>query len=141
MGEQIFQDGPNSQWIDFNFQSINGGPLASNFNSTWQISIDGVEVAQPALGSGFYFYWTVNGTPVTPIFPFGGFGSIAPIPTDPAEGRPTSTTDFHLTARSAHSMRPRSSHHIASSAQAGWTRRRFNGFHVGIRETDCAIRP
>ena len=48
--EQIFQDGPNSQWIDFNFKTIDGGPLASNLNSNWQININGVEVAPPPWG-------------------------------------------------------------------------------------------
>src|ERR1700735_1174902 len=50
VGEQIFQDGPSSQWIDFNFKTIDGGPLASNLNANWQININGVDVAAPSLG-------------------------------------------------------------------------------------------
>jgi PEP-CTERM motif len=139
--EQIFQDGPNSQWIDFNFKTIDGGPLASNINSNWQININGVEVAAPSLGSGFYFYWTVNDTPVAPIFPFGGFGNIAPIPTAPSLGSAYVNNGFppYGPLDSFDAFASVSPYSFISSG--GMDPATVNGFHVGIEETNVQSVP
>lgn len=84
--ETIYADGPNSAWIDFYFSTIDGTPIASNLSGTWRIDINGVQTTEPAMTTGYYVYWTVDGTPVSPLSGFGGFTSIAPIPTDPDAG-------------------------------------------------------
>jgi hypothetical protein len=139
--EQIFPDGPNSQWIDFNFKTIDGGPLASNFGSNWQININGVEVAAPSLGSGFYFYWTVNDAPVASIVPFGSFGGVAPIPTDPSAGSAYVVDGFPP-------FGPQSSFDAFAFVSpysfigsGGMDPATANGFHVGIRETNAQSVP
>lgn len=139
--EKIFQDGPNSQWVDFNFESINGGPLASNFNSTWRIDVTGVDVAAPAMGSGFYFYWTIDGAPVSPIFPFSGLTSIAPIPTAPLDGPAYVALGFPpfgpLDSFDAFAFI--SPYSFISAG--GMDPNKVNGFHVGIRETNVPSVP
>jgi hypothetical protein len=141
VGEQIFQDGPASQWIDFNFKTINGGPLASNLNATWRIDITGVDVNRPSLGSGFYFYWTVNDTPVAPIVPFGSLGAIGPIPTAPLLGPAYIALGFPpfgpLGSFDASAFV--SPYSFISSG--GMNPATVNGFHVGIRETDVGAVP
>ncbi|MDG3004299.1 PEP-CTERM sorting domain-containing protein [Paludisphaera mucosa] len=139
--EQIFQDGPSSQWIDFNFETIDGGPLASNLNGTWRIDVTGVDVTTPALGSGFYFYWTMNGAPVTPIFPFGSFGGIAPIPTDPGAGSAYVVVGFppYGPLSSFDAFAFSSPYSFISSG--GMDPATVNGFHVGIRMTDAQAVP
>lgn len=78
--EFIFADGPNSTWLELDFETLDGGPLASSPDAHWQIDVTGIDTTAPALGSGFYYYWSVDGTPVSPIFAFGGFLNISTIP-------------------------------------------------------------
>jgi hypothetical protein len=139
--ERIFQDGPNSQWIDFNFKSINGGPLASNFNSTWSIDVNGVNVTKPSLGSGFYFYWTVNDTPVTPISPFGSLSAIAPIPTAPTLGPAYVALGFPPFGPQGSFDASAFVSPYSFISSGGMDPTKVNGFHVGIRETDVQAVP
>jgi hypothetical protein len=141
VAEKIFQDGPASQWIDFNFETINGGPLASNLNAGWSIDVTGVDVTAPALGSGFYFYWTVNGAPVAPIVPFGSIGGVAPIPTDPAAGPAYTAIGFPPFGPLPSFDASASVSPYSFISSGGMNPALVNGFHVGIRETNAVPEP
>jgi hypothetical protein len=138
VAETIFQEGPDSQWIDLNFESINGGPLASNFNSTWRIDVTGIDVNQPGMGTGFYFYWSVNGAPVAPIFPFGSLGNIAPIPTNPALGPAYVNDGFSFGPLNSFDASAFVSPYSFIGA-GGMNPATVNGFHIGIREINAAV--
>jgi hypothetical protein len=80
--ETIVPDGPNAVWVQFDFVNPSGGPLAGNINANWQINIDNLQFTAPVLFDNIFLYWTVNGTPVSPINSFGGIqyqGNVNPI--------------------------------------------------------------
>ncbi|MFO0957165.1 MAG: PEP-CTERM sorting domain-containing protein [Isosphaeraceae bacterium] len=83
--EKIYQDGPNAQWVEFNFRTIDGGPLAGNFNAGWQTYIRSIDLTGPGRFTDFYVYFSHDGTPFSPLNPFFGV-PIAPIPTNPSLG-------------------------------------------------------
>jgi hypothetical protein len=76
----------NGQWLQLTFETVGGGPLAGNFNASWDFFINHLLTSQPAIFNGTFFDWTVNGTAVNPIFPFGGITNVAPNPINPALG-------------------------------------------------------
>jgi hypothetical protein len=61
----------NTQWLDFAF-STPGGPLASNFNASWQWTISSIPLSEAALLAGAFYYWSVDGQPVDPIHNWQG---------------------------------------------------------------------
>lgn len=83
--ERIYDDGPGAQWVEFNFRTIDGGPLAGSLGSAWQIYIRGIDLTEPGLFTDFYGYFSLDGTPFSPINRFFGLDP-APIPTNPSLG-------------------------------------------------------
>jgi hypothetical protein len=74
-------DGPNAEWDVFSFTTTGGGPLASNLNANWQLDLTGLTFSEPVFFTGFFAQWTVDGSAVSPISPFGGIDNINPNPT------------------------------------------------------------
>lgn len=134
--EKLFADGPDSQWIELEFRTVNGGALAANLNGNWRFDVSGIDVDTPSLGSGFYYYWSDNGTPFSAINNFGGFGGIAPIPTNPSAGPaytaigfpPFSAPDFGAFAF----VNP-----YNFISVGGMNPNTADGFHIGIRITNA----
>lgn len=133
--ERIFPEAPDSEWIELDFETVDGGPLASNLGALWRVDVAGLDVTTPALGSGFYYYWTVDDVPVSPIFSFGGFGGIAPIPTDPSAGPAYTAIGFPpfgpLSEFGVFAFA--SPYNFISSG--GIDPQTANGFHIGVRVT------
>jgi hypothetical protein len=80
--ETVVPDGANAVWVQFDFVNPTGGPLAGNINANWQINLDNLQFTGPVLFDNIFLYWTVNGTPVSPINSFGGIqysGNVNPI--------------------------------------------------------------
>ena len=65
--------GPNSEWDVFYMQTADGGPLANNLNSLWEILLN-YTLSAPADFDQVLQQWTVNGTAVGPLT--NGIGSI-----------------------------------------------------------------
>jgi hypothetical protein len=63
--------GSNGEWDVFNMATTNGGPLANDINGYWGITID-YYLSQAVYFDGVVSQWTVNGTPVSPLYNFGG---------------------------------------------------------------------
>jgi hypothetical protein len=74
------------EWLLLKFQTVSGGPLAANQNSTFDFAINHLLMNQPALEDQIFFYWNVNGAAVNPLFPFGGINRVAPNPIDASLG-------------------------------------------------------
>src|SRR3954447_41427 len=63
--ETIIPASGGGQWIDFFFQTSNGGHLASNFNGLWGFLLTGIQLSRPeSLADGFASF-TVDGVPVS----------------------------------------------------------------------------
>lgn len=80
--DTLVSTGTSGEWIQFNFVNPTGGGLAGNNGANWQINVDNLQLSAPALFDNAFFYWTVNGTPVSPINSFGGIqyqGNVNPI--------------------------------------------------------------
>jgi len=65
--------GPNSEWDVFYMETTDGGPLANNVNSLWQILFN-YTLSQAADFDQVFQQWWVNGTAVGPLT--NGIGSI-----------------------------------------------------------------
>jgi|SRR5271165_6939582 hypothetical protein len=86
LSETIVPVNPDVQWLEFNFRTPNGRPLANNLNALWQVSVTGLQLSQPANFTSVFSYWSLNGTPVSPIQNFGELtGAGATNPIDPAQ--------------------------------------------------------
>jgi hypothetical protein len=70
------------EWFLLNFQTVSGGPLAANQNSTFDFYFNHLLMNQPALEDQLFFYWNVSGAAVNPLVPFGGINRVAPNPLD-----------------------------------------------------------
>ena len=62
--------GPDGEWDVFHMTTTAGGPLAGDINAYWDITIDYV-LSAPVFFDGVASQWTVNGTPVSPLYNFG----------------------------------------------------------------------
>jgi hypothetical protein len=76
LSEEQVSTGPTGEWDVFNMSTTNGGPLAADIDADWEITIDYV-LSAPASFDGVASQWTVNGTPVSPIFNFSGICCVA----------------------------------------------------------------
>jgi hypothetical protein len=130
----VFPTGPNGEWADFAFSTTNGGPLAGNINASWNIQFFNLPMTQPSFWDGIYFYWTVNGTAVDPIFPFGSIGVAGPNPVNPALGPvfgnlsfPGVGPDTSITINPFITIRP-----YSFVSAGGINPNTANGIHLGI---------
>jgi uncharacterized protein (TIGR03437 family) len=64
--------GTNGEWEIFHMQTVNGGPLASNLNANWNITLD-YNLRLPASFDHAVNQWAVDGRPVNGISNFGSF--------------------------------------------------------------------
>jgi hypothetical protein len=71
LSETQVADGPNAEWDDWSISTVRGGPLAGNINGFWSIVMD-YTLDAPVFFDQVASQWTVNGTPVSPLFNFGG---------------------------------------------------------------------
>jgi hypothetical protein len=83
--ETIIPAGPNSWWLHLDFQTIDGGPLATVFDEAWSLKITSLQATGESFFDAFYFYWSTDGTPAPSIVPFSIF-PVVPIPSDPGAG-------------------------------------------------------
>lgn len=137
--ETLYFEAPNSQWIDLYFETINGGPIAGNINASWQINVSGLDVTVPALGTGFYNYWTVNDVPVNPIFPFGAIGGVAPIPTNPGAGPAYTATGFPPYGPLSEFATFLFVNPYSFASNGGIPVSTANGFHMGVRIQETGV--
>jgi hypothetical protein len=78
--------------------TTDGGPIANNINGYWDITID-YELDQDADFDGVVSQWTVNGTPVNPLYNFSGICCATPTnPILPGEAYYNSGFNDYLTA-------------------------------------------
>jgi hypothetical protein len=69
----ITPTGANGAWIEFNFDNPTGGPVAGATNAFWEIKITDIPLTAPGSNDNRFFYFTVDGTAVSPINTFSGF--------------------------------------------------------------------
>ena len=67
INEQVFPTGQNGAWIQFNFSTTQGGPLASDATALWETQLENLAFAQPLIYDGFFVYFSHNGTPFSNI--------------------------------------------------------------------------
>jgi hypothetical protein len=72
----ITPTGADGAWIEFNFDNLTGGPVAGNTNAFWGITITDVPLTEPGTRDSIFAYWTVDGTPVSPINTFSVFTAV-----------------------------------------------------------------
>jgi hypothetical protein len=82
LNEQVFATGPAGAWVQFNFATVSGGPLAGDINANWHAEVDNVQTTAPAIFDGYFAFFGVNGTPFSNILPFGNFN----VETNPVTG-------------------------------------------------------
>jgi hypothetical protein len=82
INEQIFPTGPNGAWVQFNFSTANGGPLAGNLNAHWETDIGSIPFTTPVVYDGFFSYFSVNGVPFSNILA----GDFTDVETNPVTG-------------------------------------------------------
>ncbi len=58
------------EWDVFYMQIVSGGPLAGNIDSGWDIVMN-YDLSQAANFDAVALQWSVNGTPVSPLYNFG----------------------------------------------------------------------
>jgi hypothetical protein len=78
--QTVVSTGPNTQWLVLDFEATGGMPLAIP-NDYWSIGAN-LPLSSPSGFTGAFGYWSVNGAPTNPIYPFGS-GFIADVGTDP----------------------------------------------------------
>jgi hypothetical protein len=59
------------EWDTFYMQSVSGGPVAGDIYGDWNITMD-YYLSVPAYFDATAFQFTVNGTPVSPLYNFSG---------------------------------------------------------------------
>ncbi|MBM3766396.1 MAG: hypothetical protein FJW32_13490, partial [Acidobacteria bacterium] len=64
--------GTNGEWQIFHMETVNGGPLASNLNGNWNITLD-YTTRVPISFDAAVNQWRVNGRPASGISNFGAF--------------------------------------------------------------------
>lgn len=99
VSEQIVNDTPNSVWVLFNFST--DGPLAGNTAAFWEMNLASLPLTSTGEWDNFFLYWSVNGTPVNPIYPFGS-GSLGYTGTNPVNPALSPSTAVHP----SHRLRP-----------------------------------
>jgi hypothetical protein len=83
--ETIIPSGPNSWWVQLDFQTIDGGPLATDIDGSWSISVDSLKTTGQSFVDAIYLYWSANGTPASSLLPLPGY-TLEPIPSNPGAG-------------------------------------------------------
>jgi hypothetical protein len=73
INEQVFATGPGGAWVEFNFTTVNGGPLAGNLNANWQAEIEDVHFTTPLVVDDHFCYFTANGVPFSNLVGNGTF--------------------------------------------------------------------
>jgi hypothetical protein len=82
VSERLVFESPDSVW--FIMTLSNSGPLANNISAFWQFQLTNLTLNEPSYWDNFYMFWSVDGTPVNPIYPFGG-GALGYVGTNPVD--------------------------------------------------------
>ena len=126
---------PNSQWVDFNFQSVSGGALAADLNALWQIYLSNVPLIVPGTYTGLQYYWTVNGTAAPNITPITGLSPVVPNLINPALGLVYGSTFQGGNPLSLFNVSAILSGYTSALEQGGMNPATINGFHIAARTT------
>jgi hypothetical protein len=60
-----------AEWDIFSISTVGGGPVAGDINGDWNITMD-YDLSAPVYFQQVVSQWTVNGTPVSPLYNFSG---------------------------------------------------------------------
>lgn len=130
---------PNSQWVDFNFQSVNGGPLASDPNALWQVYLANVPLIMPGSYTGLQYYWTANGTAAPNITPISGLNPVVPNLINQSLGLAYGATFQGGNPLNLFNVSAALSGYAAALQQGNMNPATINGFHIAARATGGAF--
>ncbi len=125
----------NSQWVDFNFQSVNSGPLASNPSGLWQVFLANVPLTSPGSYTGLQYYWTVNGVAADNITPIAGLNPVVTNLINPALGLAYGSTFQGGNSLSVFNVSAELSDYAAALQTGSMNPSTINGFHIAARTT------
>jgi hypothetical protein len=83
ISENEYSTGANSEWVQFNVSTTDGGPLAGDLSAAWQGELDNLQFKVPVAFDAIFSYWTDRGVPFPNIQPL--FGN-AIVTTNPLTG-------------------------------------------------------
>jgi streptogramin lyase len=126
---------PNSQWVDYYFQTVNSGPLASNLNSAWQIYLENIPLTVPGTFTGIQYYWTVNGTAAPQITPISGLQPVVQNLINPALGPAYGSILQAGSPLSLINVSAALNDYVAALEQGSMNPKTINGFHIAARNT------
>ena len=121
--------------LDLNFQTVGGGLLANDLGGLWEMQANGIQLSAPEFITGFYLYFTLNGTAFNPINQAPGYNlPVEPNPIDPALGPVFGTTYQNLGPFSVVDGNVSSGPYNGLSTE-GVDPNTANGFHMAIMMT------
>jgi streptogramin lyase len=126
---------PNSQWVDYNFQSVNSGPLAANPNGFWQVYFSNIPLTAPGTFTGIQYYWTVNGTAAPNITPISGLQPVVQNLINPSLGQAYGSIFQAGNPLSLFNVSAALNAYAASLQQGSMNPGAINGFHLAARNT------
>ena len=133
--QTIYNVAGGAQWLDLNFQTVGGGQLANNLGDLWEMQANGIQLSAPEFITGFYLYFTLNGTAFNPINQAPGYNlPVEPNPIDPALGPVFGTTYQNLGPFSVVDTYVDSNPYNGLSAE-GVDPNTANGFHMALMMT------
>jgi streptogramin lyase len=130
---------PNSQWVDYNFQSVNGGPLASNPQGFWQAYLTNIPLTVAGTFTGTQYYWTVNGAAAPNITAISGLNPVVPNLFNPALGLAYGSTFQGSTPLSLFNVFAALSGYASALQEGSMDPGAINGFHLAARTTGGAF--
>lgn len=80
VNDQTFPTSSSAEWVEFNFSTPGGGPLATNLGGHWRGEIDQIQFTAPVILDSFFLYWDHNGQPFSNITPLFGNTIVATNP-------------------------------------------------------------
>jgi streptogramin lyase len=132
---------PTSQWVDFNFQSVSGGSLASNPNGFWQVYLTDIPETLPGAFTGLQFYWTTNGVAAPNITPITGEPPVATNLINPSLGLVYGSTFSGGSPISQLNVFVDLSGYANALQSGSMNPATINGFHIAARTTGGVFGP
>lgn len=84
-----------AEWDLFSITTTGGGALAGNTSGDWSIVMD-YDLSAPVYFEQVVTQWTVNGTPVAPLFDFGGICCATATDSSPVTGEAFYNSGFSV---------------------------------------------
>lgn len=131
----------NSQWVDFNFQSVNGGPLASNLSGFWQVYLTGIPLTTAGTFTGVQSYWTINGTAAPNITAIPGLNPVVQNLINPSLGLAYAATFPGGAPLTQMDVFVNLSNYASSLRTGNMDAGVINGFHLAARTTGGLFGP